>query len=59
MRQYHTKCSKFQRLSKAAPHRDDEIWDIANNIIKSSVLLEGDINPDAEDNNIKIQYSTV
>lgn len=50
-RWYHTKSLKLYRLSKAALHRDDEIWDIKNiNLVRRKVPV-GEIKLDVEDDN--------
>ena len=53
VRQYRAKCLKFQRLSKAAIYRDDELWDVANNNIERGRIPNGDVKSDWEDKNIR------
>ena len=53
VRQCRTKCLKFQRLSKAALYRDDELWDVANSNIERGKIPNGDVKSDSEDENIR------
>ena len=53
VRQYRTKCLKFQRLSKAALYRDDELWDVANSNIERGRIPNGDVKSDSEDDNVR------
>ena len=53
VRQYRNKCMKFQRLSKAAIYRDDELWDVANNNIERGILPNDGVKSDSEDDNVR------
>ena len=53
VRQYRAKCLKFHRLSKAAIHRDDELWDVANKNIERERIPNGDVKSDSEDDYVR------
>lgn len=53
VRQYRTKCLKFQRLYKAALNRDDKLWDTANDSVVTGHIPDGEVKSDTEDDNVK------